>query len=403
MTDGGENNGTSTGGNGGNGGTSNTGEGGSGGSGGNGTSGETTNNGTSTGGNGGNGGNSSHGNGGAGGQGGNQGGSSGQITPGENGNSGVQKNDPSRPNIGSNASNEAPSTPENNGAEVLLDTKEVDIPLDETYAFLVRGNNDVANIRVSVADENVLSVALDNAEDTRGAKYRITPKAVGDTQVNVTYRGRSATILVHVSPANSLELDTNSVEIPFGNSYAFLVRGNHDVNKIHISVANESLLRVVLDDATDSRGAKYRMFANAEGETEVRVEYEGKTATMRVKILPSNGSMTLDTVYYILAPGQRYTIGSFFRDERGNDLTTAQVRQLLADGKLKVSDSRTGSILDLEQLATGHFRVTARRAGVGYIVYEIGGIHASVRIEVQDGAAAQGQATRSTSYYTQIP
>ena len=57
----------------------------------------------------------------------------------------------------------------------------------------------------------------------------------------------------------------------------------------------------------------------------------------------------------------------------------------------------------MEQLSSGHFRVIGKNEGTAYIVYEIGGIHASVRIDVQNGADSSGTAVRNTSYYTQQP
>ena len=75
----------------------------------------------------------------------------------------------------------------------------------------------------------------------------------------------------------------------------------------------------------------------------------------------------------------------------------------MENGKLRVYDSRTGSVVDLRQQSNGHFRVTGKNAGTCYIVYEIGGIHASVRIDVQESADANGTAVRNTSYYTQQP
>ena len=42
------------------------------------------------------------------------------------------------------------------------------------YDFLVTGNNDTDNITVTSSDESVATVALQDAADTRGAKYRVT-------------------------------------------------------------------------------------------------------------------------------------------------------------------------------------------------------------------------------------
>lgn len=112
------------------------------------------------------------------------------------------------------------------------------------------------------------------------------------------------------------------------------------------------------------------------------------------------GSITLDTAQYIMAPGNRYDIGAFIKDPTGKQLTPAEIKTLVSQGKLKVSDSRSGSIVNLEQLSSGHFRVTGRKTGTCYIVYDIGGTHASVRVDVQNGVKQHGTAVRNTSYLT---
>ena len=111
------------------------------------------------------------------------------------------------------------------------------------------------------------------------------------------------------------------------------------------------------------------------------------------------GSIMLDTANYIMAPGNIYDIGVTIKDSTGRTLSGAEVQSLYNKGKLKVSDSRTGSIANLTQLSNGNFRVTGKNLGTCYIVYEIGGTHASVRIDVQKGVKQHGTAVRNTSIF----
>ncbi len=115
----------------------------------------------------------------------------------------------------------------------------------------------------------------------------------------------------------------------------------------------------------------------------------------------SKGSIMLDTASYVMAPGNRYDIGALVREPSGRQLSASEVRDLVSQGKLRVRDSRTGSIVDLQQLSNGNFRVTGKNAGTCWILYEIGGTHASVRIDVQNGARQHGSAVRNTSFFTQ--
>ena len=128
--------------------------------------------------------------------------------------------------------------------------------------------------------------------------------------------------------------------------------------------------------------------------------YQGQTASMTVKVYPVGGSIMLDTSNYVMAPGNQYTIGAFVRDAQGNKLSGAQTQELVKNGKLVVRDSRTGSIVDLKQLSTGNFQVTAKNEGTCYIMYEINGVHASVRIDAKKGLAKPyGSAIRSITYW----
>ena len=92
------------------------------------------------------------------------------------------------------------------------------------------------------------------------------------------------------------------------------------------------------------------------------------------------------------------------KDGNGRTLTGEEVQEMYRDGILRVSDSRTGSIVNLQQLANGNFRVTGRREGTCYIVYEVYQdgervTHASVKIDVAQGTQAHGASTRDTSYW----
>lgn len=211
-------------------------------------------------------------------------------------------------------------------------------------------------------------------------------------------------------PSRNLELDTKEVTVAVNGTYQFLVRGNNDVENMKVAAGNAAVASVVLVEASDPRGAAYQVRGNAAGTTDIKVTYRGQSVNMRVRVdarvqpgtsAGTRGSITLDTAQYSMAPGNRYTIGNVIRDASGNTLTGAQVQNLVRSGKLRVRDSRTGSVATLEALPDGNFRVTGKTPGTCYIVYEIGGTHASVRIDVQNGVQQHGSAVRNTSYFTQ--
>lgn len=184
-----------------------------------------------------------------------------------------------------------------------------------------------------------------------------------------------------------------------GGSYSFLVNDNHDIANIGVTVSDPSAASVCMDDANDIRGARYRVTAKAVGTVQIHVTYQGATTSIQVEIVPAKGSLTLDTSSYVMAPGDSYVIGSFLKDENGDALTPEQVREWMNTGKFKVQDSRTGSIFDLTQLDNGNFQVTGKNEGVAYVLYEINGVRASVRVTVQPDVTAHGQAVRNTFYW----
>lgn len=202
-------------------------------------------------------------------------------------------------------------------------------------------------------------------------------------------------------------LDTERVYMIDGISeYDFLVEGNNDTDNITVTSSDENVATVALQDAGESRGAKYRITANRAGTATITVEYQGATATMDITVYPKGGSITLDTVNYRMAPGNIYDIGVTVTDGEGNILSGAQVQQMVADGTLRVTDSRTGSIVDLTQLPNGNFRVTGKNEGTCWITYEViqqgkAVTHASIKMDVENGIRQGGVATRDTSWWAE--
>ena len=101
------------------------------------------------------------------------------------------------------------------------------------------------------------------------------------------------------------------------------------------------------------------------------------------------GTLTMDTQSYIMAPGDIY---DFRAKVEGGDLRQEEV---------VVSDSRTGSVVQLSRVpGTDKYRIKAVNEGVCWVVAEVRGTHASIRVEVRKGAVQCGVATRSI---TQVP
>lgn len=156
--------------------------------------------------------------------------------------------------------------------------------------------------------------------------------------------------------------------------------------------------------ATQGGARVCRIQARSTGACTVTVTGDGSPYQIDVFVLPKGGSITLDTVNYRMDEGDLYDIGVTITDGEGNRLSGAAVQQMYRNGVLRVSDSRTGSVVHLQQLPNGNFRVTGKNPGTCYIVYEIvqegqAWTHASVKLDVIPGQAQGGVATRDTSWW----
>lgn len=96
-------------------------------------------------------------------------------------------------------------------------------------------------------------------------------------------------------------------------------------------------------------------------------------------------TLTMDTQSYTMAPGNIY------------DFKAAVAGPGLSQSNVKVSDSRNGSVVKLKSMGNGKYRITAVKEGTTYVVAEINGVHASIKVEVKKGVKQGGIATRSIS------
>ncbi len=242
------------------------------------------------------------------------------------------------------------------------------------------------------------------ADTTFEAQWRREGDTSGSGGTSVPGDGNTST---DPDAGSGVELDTQIVYMIDGVSqYDFLVKGNNDTGDITVTSSNTDVATVVLQDGADSRGAKYRVTTHGTGEATITVEYGGESAAMDVVVYPKGGSITLDTVNYRMAPGDIYDIGVTITDGAGQALSGEQVQEMVRNGSLRVTDSRTGSVVNLSQLANGNFRVTGRTPGTCWITYEViqngeAVTHASVKVDVAAGMTQGGVATRDTSWWAQ--
>jgi len=286
------------------------------------------------------------------------------------------------------------------GSEISVDTASKNMQVGETYNFLVRGNSDVDNIKLSY-DANIVDVKLAQADyNGRGALYTITAKANGSTNIGVTYKGATANIAVKVG---GFQLDTSAKSMGVGQTYSFLAKNVTPEQAANVKLTyDNTVAKVELANADyNGRGALFTVTALKAGSTDIKATYNNEEATMKLDVVELTGKMTLDTASYTMPAGGVYTIGVKI-EKNGKELTGAEVNAMINNGELVVRDSRTGTIINKpEVLANGNVRVTGKSTpGTTYVMFEIVQnnqvvTHASVAVTVKPGANAAGISRRS--------
>ncbi len=315
--------------------------------------------------------------------------------------------------------------------ELKSSASEIRLMDGQSMDFYISGTSlqesDAEKMRYYSEDSNVATVQYIGFDAVKGFQFRITANLKGTaqktvrtgeatTRINVDHRGGGGgSCDVIVSKKGDLGLSTTDVMMigkTGGSVYDFYVLGVNDASKIKVTSNNTSVATVQLIDANDPRGAKYRITAQPNNSGAIKgpmgtkfayidVEYNGQKRDIRVQNYSVAGSVMVDTTSYTMpTQGGKYQIGVTIRDGDGNKLSAEEVKWLLDTDVLQVSDSRSGSIVDLQQLSNGNFQITAKKAGTTYILFEINGCHASLRVDVKDGASAGGAATRNTSYWS---
>lgn len=96
-------------------------------------------------------------------------------------------------------------------------------------------------------------------------------------------------------------------------------------------------------------------------------------------------TLTMDTRSYQMSPGNIY------------DVRAAVAGPGLKQEEVRVTSSRDG-IAKVQRIAgTNKYRITGVKEGVAYIISEVNGVHASVKVTVKKGVKPAGEACRSVS------
>ncbi len=201
-------------------------------------------------------------------------------------------------------------------------------PGGSTYDFYVLGVNDTSKIKVASNNTNVATVQLVDANDPRGAKYRITAKPTGNSAIkgamgtkiayiDVEYNGQKKEILVeNYSVAGSIMVDTTSYTMPTkGGTYQIgLTIKDGDGNKLAASeiknLVDKGVLKVhdsrtgSIVDLVQLENGNFRVNAKKAGSTYILFEINDCHTSLRVDVkdnAKAGGAATRDTIYWSFA------------------------------------------------------------------------------------------------------
>lgn len=198
-------------------------------------------------------------------------------------------------------------------------------PGGSTYDFYVLGVNDTSKIKVASNNTNVATVQLLDANDPRGAKYRITAKPTGNAAIkgamgtkiayiDVEYNGQKRDIRVlDYSVAGSIMVDTTSYTMPTkGGTYQIgLTIKDGDGNKLEpkeVKWLLDAEILKVRDSRTGSivdlvqlENGNFRVNAKKAGSTYILFEINDCHTSLRVDVkdnAKAGGAATRDTIYW---------------------------------------------------------------------------------------------------------
>lgn len=164
---------------------------------------------------------------------------------------------------------------------VTLDTKEVTKSVGEIYQFIAK-SSDGSAVTAESSDISVATVALYDANDSRGYKFQINAVGVGTSTITVKNQfGASATMTITVAESTgTLRLDTTSYTMAPGNIYDFKVT---TTGTTATPVVTDSRTGSIVT-LTDLGGGKYRITGRNPGECYIVATVGNTRVSLKVTV-----------------------------------------------------------------------------------------------------------------------
>ena len=166
---------------------------------------------------------------------------------------------------------------------IELDTKNYMGNVGDVYQFLAKIYNLNGTPKVYSENPDIASVKLKNASDSRGRLYEIECLREGTTSIFVELGGYVASFPVKVSKFD-YKLDTSKYTMEIGGSYQFLALIKNKKGTPEVKSSDESIVKVKLVNANDSRGYLYQIDGVGAGKATISVDYRGVVKTLDVTV-----------------------------------------------------------------------------------------------------------------------
>ena len=242
-----------------------------------------------------------------------------------------------------------------------LDTVQYTGSVGTIYQFLAITNNRNGVPTVSVSDSSVVSVALKNANDSRGYLYEIKGKKAGTAVITVKHDGKTATLKVTYKD-NNYSLDTKDMEYPANRVYQFLAKITDKTQGTPTAESsNTSVAIVSLKNANDSRGYLFEVQTKKAGKTKITVNYLGVERSFTITVLEET-TLKLDTKKYSGTAGEIYQFLAITNNRNGVPTVSVSDSSVVSVSLKNANDSR-GFLYEIQGKKAGNATITVKHDG----------------------------------------
>ena len=243
-----------------------------------------------------------------------------------------------------------------------LDTRQYNGTAGDIYQFLAITNNRKETPTVTSSDPTVVSVTMNNANDSRGFLYEIQGLKPGNAEIMVEHDGKSATFPVTYQEVD-YTLDTKDMEYPVNKIYQFLAKiTDKTKGQPTVSSSDTSVAEVYLKNAEDSRGYLYEIKTRKPGTSDIIMNYWGTERSFKIVVKKSETTLCLDTTQYNGTAGEIYQFLAITNNRKEIPTVVSSDSTVVSVMMKNANDSR-GFLYEIQGLKPGSAEITVEHDG----------------------------------------